>query len=1144
MPAGIHLDGTEAAVVSVSTLASVSSSALTSVYQCFTLDDGTSALFGDCIDSVVAIALAEAGVRLVDYDAADPDVVAVGSAVATVVAKRSVHGLLAAFPPQPVIETSAPARALFVAHTERAATRLLERLVLLHRHDALVSRLADTSTGGHRTTVRLAHPPWWLVSRVVDGDEEDVSLLQAPDALSLSSSSLMAPTSSTMASRSSPTPKNTEGLEGRLFVACGLRHALASHLEKALHARGELGLLWGDGTFERIAAPLAELPILSTLQPVLPPTTTVSTSVLPPEQGFTVQLRLAPTGDTSDEPELFIIESRQLAALSTFAEAAHPDELSRVVLGRLGDVAGRPRYVVRELVRGAEPRLGARLQSLLQCPGYVRVPGVEGLYVPPGRRLSPAVRDKDLRALLGLAADAEGAGDADAAAAAVIIDEDSDGLTLTSLSRLDDRPLRELSSYRLTDRRTTYDRLFEDAVLSFPEVRLPRVARASSKAAPKIEVKPQVQPKVKTPPVRVMPTPSASVAGAAAEDVVREALVVEEQHLQAEVMDDLENASTWSRLAVVKAALRRDDATETASAAAFLARVGDDVVLDPALLDQLTPPGPTLLELVVADQPTHAQALRLCFEVLRLLQAPIARSEVRLKDDILQQATRLLLQETMPAPLRLRWVTLHQIARHLDDPIGLTRAKEALLGVLNTRGQSEALDLPRFVRTALAFSGLEGEAHASEAGRSRQEQLVLLERTLHLLVPEPLEVSDGRGALLKAIWATGFAKLGGQAKYIVAAIDVELPLHDEPVQALLRLYQAKASFAASRGAGDGAQAWRDEVLRTMASVERPEDRRVAEWLMKRSRWLRHQDVVAAPTGLRPSLRAIVGAAVAAGAANTDVAGVMGDVRAVKGAYDFEVAAAFDELLQLALRTGKDDVIEAAALEARTVAPTIRILSHRARLLGATVRAAAAINATSVIEDCLDDVAAIANDTSVPSVNDLLSAIRPALSALRKVGASDAARRFLLAFKPLTSTLPKETGPLSAALAEGFLQLGDHESAHAMLELALNRIWSPNTPHIDRYEAAAAVVSAVVHWPADYRYRLVERFVEQLTIFTDTFTTGRYFPTHQLLLAEHLIDTLVDDTTARSDHVQRWLDDDEARVRRRIIADWRGMTKAV
>jgi len=40
------------------------------------------------------------------------------------------------------------------------------------------------------------------------------------------------------------------------------------------------------------------------------------------------------------------------------------------------------------------------------------------------------------------------------------------------------------------------------------------------------------------------------------------------------------------------------------------------------------------------------------------------------------------------------------------------------------------------------------------------------------------------------------------------------------------------------------------------------------------------------------------------------------------------------------------------------------------------------------------------------------------------------------------------------------------------------------------------------------------------------------------LAERIVDTLVDNQTVRSDALQGWLDEDEARVRRRILLDWR------
>jgi hypothetical protein len=105
---------------------------------------------------------------------------------------------------------------------------------------------------------------------------------------------------------------------------------------------------------------------------------------------------------------------------------------------------------------------------------------------------------------------------------------------------------------------------------------------------------------------------------------------------------------------------------------------------------------------------------------------------------------------------------------------------------------------------------------------------------------------------------------------------------------------------------------------------------------------------------------------------------------------------------------------------------------------AVVKAAASAGATDLVERALDDVAAIAGDRNVPSVKDLLLAVRPALFALRRLGALDAARRFLAAFEPITLVSGKETGPLAAALAEGFHQLGEYDLANQLIERALGR----------------------------------------------------------------------------------------------------------
>ncbi|HEY1100206.1 MAG TPA: hypothetical protein VGF99_14815, partial [Myxococcota bacterium] len=432
---GLRLAGDDRDVVVLDALVRASRAALLARWRVVRRsDDDDTGLVADVIDSVVVAALQAAGhaAAVVEVDAA------------LVRAAPVVAGLLTAVPARVVVETQAPAEALFVASTSTAATTLLEQLALLDRHDARVSRLSDG-----RTLVRVVVPPWWLVSRVLDGVAADVGVFAAA-----------APS---------------------LWTALGTRHPLASSLAAAVRAQQRLGLLHADGTLEAIAAPLPEVGLDDALVPELPPLTSTTTTT-PLTERFAVQLRLAPA-DGVDEPELFVVPSSSLAALTTFAEAASADELDRLLVGRLGDDSGRAVYLVRELVRPALPRLGARLSTLLATAGYARLPvaGLDGVYAPVGRRLVPVVRPAQLRSLLGLD---------DGGGALVLVDEDGDGLRLQKIVAPELSPMSALTSFALTDRRVVYDRLLEDMVLAWPGVQLARPGpptRASTPSLPRVE---------------------------------------------------------------------------------------------------------------------------------------------------------------------------------------------------------------------------------------------------------------------------------------------------------------------------------------------------------------------------------------------------------------------------------------------------------------------------------------------------------------------------------------------------------------------------------------------------------------------------------------------------------------------------------
>jgi hypothetical protein len=1005
------------------------------------------------------------------------------------VVPRRVSGLVAALPPRRDDTRNVVTEAVFVVEDRRATATLLERLLLLDRADARVCEVHVEGAPGPLPVARVAAPPLWLVLKHAD-DHEGVRVYVRSD---------------------------DDG--PALFVEHGFSHPLADRLSAALRERGEIGLLARDGRLTRTRAPWPERAIHDALRPELP-TSTTTLQPKPLSMTFPVRMRLgaALPGDAETEPELFLLSEEALVRLQAFAEAASADELQRLFVTRVDDGSGRGAVVLREAVRAGTSRLGARLQTALQTRGFVRAVGHDGLFLVPGRRLLPVLRRDDLRALLGM----EGA-------AAVVVDEDGDGLRVLRIPSLTDEPMSELVRYIATARRGELDRILEDAVLTFPGLSLARprdeaharlrdVLAAASEPDRKKRVDVQVRAYEPEPAKRPV---TARVDERALKDRAR---VLEPHVLDAGAQD----AAAWRELAEVKRALgEREDAVACASVALFL---------------EPSQPSPTLARVVSSPSTSSMswaalldqQALPTT-EALALAQGVLAAlADGSIDDDVARRADEKVASESFAVPRRLQWAVLRALHARTGDAIGVTRAKERMLGALNARGLTEAHDLPRFVRRTLALD--DGERH----GAARPEQLAVVEKIVALRDAEQKQ-TQGRSPLVRAVVATGIARLGGDAASQLALVEHEAAERGGPVALLARLYAAHLPYVIGGTTAGSAEAWKNEVARTLQSTERSDERRVAEWLVKKSTWLRVATSVEAPLGLRPALDRLVTAA-SARPDVTDLAEVAEQVTRVGGCYDYEIAGALERLIELGLRSGRDDVVLRTARVAHDASASVRILAHRARLLGVVVRAAATTGDTALVERCLDDVAAIAANREVPQTRDLLLAVRPALFALRRLGELTAARRFLDAFVSLTTqTVSRETGPLAAALAEGYRALGEDELAEQMVETATAGVLSPSTPHVDRYEAGAALVGALRHWPhAERAERCVELF-RALAVFRDTFTTSVWFAAHQLLMAEHLVDALVDEDTARGDRLQRWLDADEARIRRRILADWRAAT---
>ncbi|MBK6535923.1 MAG: hypothetical protein IPF99_42245 [Deltaproteobacteria bacterium] len=159
---------------------------------------------------------------------------------------------------------------------------------------------------------------------------------------------------------------------------------------------------------------------------------------------------------------LWLLDPGASLALEPLVESMPDAELARFTVSRNAGPQGT-RYVLQELVRPNVSRLGVRVNDLLGVPGYARAPGVDNLYLPVGRRLIPAMRRDELRALLGTDR-----------ARAVIVTEDSDGPCLVSLADPEESTLRSWVEYAAIDHRMELDRLVERSVFDWPELAVER----------------------------------------------------------------------------------------------------------------------------------------------------------------------------------------------------------------------------------------------------------------------------------------------------------------------------------------------------------------------------------------------------------------------------------------------------------------------------------------------------------------------------------------------------------------------------------------------------------------------------------------------------------------------------------------------
>ena len=974
------------------------------------------------------------------------------------------------------------------------AHRTIERLLALGRDDAMVRELHDADRAA--LLIQVTNAPLYLLMRAREEPAEAVrAYVRVGD--------------------------------GDLWVAFGYAHPLGAMASRALREQRRRAFVDADGVWHFVDPDAPARSIYDVLETRFEARAAEWTPA-PAVERFRITLRLVPAA--LGDPELWLLDPAQFLAMEPLVEAMPDAELARFTVSRNTGPQGT-RYVLQEQVRPNVPRLGLRVSDLLGVPGFARAPGVDNLYLPVGRRLVPAMRRDELRALLGTDR-----------ARAVVITEDSDGPCLVALTDPAESTLRNWVEYAASDHRLELERLVERSVFDWPELtieRPPAPAESRRRAEDDAERPPRARPReaperAPDEAPRVDPSDEAALTAA-----LREAMRGYETRI---AEGGCEDPAPWLDLAELKLqAGDPDDACACLEAALFHGGLSVDLAArlaaQRAQMHGRSGTAEELVTLATAAKLSPGEAAYLGARVLEHIARGDAL-ESQLTEGFFQEVARCFTSAETPASRRLAWAVLRAVHGRTRDALELTRAKERVLGGINDRGLSESVDLPRFVRYALArtVEGAEGEME-----RSRAEQLRAMEdlwrEASAVIVPE----LDARSAYVRVAFGVGFTRLGApaQARELVAPVEAELSVHEPPNRVLFQLYLARMAHEATRG---DAEAWAREVESALALVKDARVKDRVEFLRKRSEWLRS----AAPTSAASTLRPVSERGVAeaegftSGALIAERMSELLDQRVdQRELFDYEIAQVIERLLRAALRSGSDEgIAQVLAVAIPKVTTRVRSPGRRVAAAGECIKVAAALGDLDAVDRLLESVGSLTGAVQTP--NELLMGVHPSLAALRRLGAGASARRFLEALEPVAAKATPGSLQVRASLAEGYLLLKDEARAAALIESTVDDVLSASLGHVERFDAAAAALAALRHWPMGARLGLVRRLLQGLDRFTDAFTASaqRLYETFKVLLLERIVDTVADDVTFESDRVRGYLDEDEQAIRRRIIADWR------
>ena len=873
-----------------------------------------------------------------------------------------------------------------------------------------------------------------------------------------------------------------------------------------------------------------------------------------------VPLRMC-RGSTDDPPELFVIRNNAIRQLDEFVGSASDEVLKRLAFVVTEPTESIPEPIVVIRVRPGRTPAPVLVFDALAYRRYLKIPN---LFVPVGQRIHPPLRREAIRDLLA----------ADEANIVWLEPEPGDdtrrsiGFTPTHVRETQFRPLSDWIDYTI-ERDVEHVRLWQSShVFEFQsfickDSKAPRKPDAktrqpSANEGPDTRSSSETAPKPKR--IRKFSRPKRSQADpelAVLEQRLRE---LESSFLALDSpLDDPARESIWREMGEVNFEL--DRFTDSA------------ICRQHELWEQSLPDGDSLSAWFESEvtAAARAQSRTLCdgdgkVDERRLCgwveSRNVPSNEVTQLATWLVGATRrdedsgvilkhrgaiqkYLEQHESILGVRLCWLAWAGLAQLIGDELMLARARDRVLNRLYQNGLARDRDLPAFLR----ISGSDNDRFRMVRDRVNELHHYVREwsgANLKLASSHTLSYID-------LVFAFGFARLGetSTAADLMRDAQRDLPYRSDPVHSwLLTAFSHRIQQVTS---GD--------------SADSPFPRRMLKKLEKFSKLdrykvdrLREHSSILEPNERLDPYREWR--------------------RTTEGDLSHDLATLFDiisreelgdrlrTLFKTKMSAPDKSLLVSRALELSTRLGekfALKMLEHviplcsklddtmlQADLLSRGLTIAAHYDEQQHAEDFLSRLHALITATSndVETLKTLEQMLSRTFTSLRRLGMRDEAALLLERMTDCVRTTNRvEIEPdrlrVLLQLAGGWFYFGsdrgwpDIDTAREMLLFDDNESVGQIGSQI-RTNLAVSYIQAVGNAPLEQAMdRLMELFT-QLEGIHDAATVNTHYSLKQLDIVDALIATIVSDSFTADKESQRWLDDEEFLIRRRIHKDLRAM----